>query len=766
MPFLRRFFGCWNIYVSFVKIVKKNIHPILFFLLVLLSSCNTFKFVPKGEYLLDKTKIEFTDTKQLSSADFKNFQRQQPNSTVLGFWKLKLDIYNTAPLDTVTKSQKSQARLAHRMGEPPVVYSEQLTRASVVQLTTAMHNKGYFNATVDTLLQPKNRKMRLTYRITAGEPYRLRHSSCAIDNASLLRAADSRRSLLKQGMLFDADVLDSERKRIASAMRRMGYFYVEKDMMRFVADSAFGTNEVDVELRLQQYIEDLPDSLRSRIFRRYRISDICFHMDYDPKFVPDSMTLNSEQTDGYSFTWVGDRLLRKSALKHNCAITPGEYFNERHVERTYEMLNNLGVIKYVDISFKQNNDSTLECHVVMSRTKLNTVSAEVEGTYSAGDWGVNAGVGYINRNIFHGAEELQLTAKGGYEWRQTGGHAIEAKGTASLAFPIRLKVLLSYQYQTRPDEFTRTVASASLNYTLPNFRRGWTQQFNFFDLSYVYLPWMSDEFRTRFVSNNNPLKYSYESHLIDAIGYSARYSGYRSYQPLRSYSEARFFVETAGNVLYGIESLAVPKPAEGVYKLLGVPFAQYTKIDLAYTFHHVISDKHSMVYHAGLGVAVPYGSSTAVPYEKRYFAGGSSHVRGWTARSLGPGAYRGSGTRIDYDNQTGDIHLDLNLEYRWKVWSIIELAAFTDAGNIWTIYDYSTQPHGAFKFTDFYKQIAWSYGVGVRLDLTFLIFRVDFGVKLYDPTRLYYDQKQWRTVSNGLGWNDDMTFHFAIGYPF
>ena len=142
-------------------------------------------------------------------------------------------------------------------------------------------------------------------------------------------------------------------------------------------------------------------------------------------------------------------------------------------------------------------------------------------------------------------------------------------------------------------------------------------------------------------------------------------------------------------------------------------------------------------------------------------------MRGWTARTLGPGGYKGKGSRIDYDNQAGDIHLDLSLEYRWKVWSIIELAAFTDAGNIWTIRDYETQPHGAFKFDTFYKELAWSYGVGLRLDITFLVFRVDFGVKLYDPSLLYESGGHpWRTVPNGLGWKNDMTFHFAIGYPF
>ena len=118
-----------------------------------------------------------------------------------------------------------------------------------------------------------------------------------------------------------------------------------------------------------------------------------------------------------------------------------------------------------------------------------------------------------------------------------------------------------------------------------------------------------------------------------------------------------------------------------------------------------------------------------------------------------------------YDLQVGDIKLDMNLEYRYKVLSFLELAAFLDAGNIWTIREYESQPDGVFKWDSFYKQIAWSYGVGIRFDLSVFIFRVDFGVKLHDPSRIW-EGKQWRTAANGLGWKNDMTFHFAIGYPF
>ncbi len=277
---------------------------------------------------------------------------------------------------------------------------------------------------------------------------------------------------------------------------------------------------------------------------------------------------------------------------------------------------------------------------------------------------------------------------------------------------------------------------------------------------------MSSEFHDRFISNTNPLKYSYEDHFIEAISYNCRYTGYNRLRPKRSFLTFSGFAETAGNTLYGASNLFLPMPDDGVYKIGKVAFSQFVKLDANLTYNHIISERHRIVYHAAAGVALPYGNSQSIPYEKRYFAGGSNHVRGWTARTLGPGAYRGDGSRIDYDNQAGDIHMDLSVEYRWRVWNFIELAAFTDAGNIWTIREYDSQPHGVFRWNEFYRQIAWSYGAGVRLDLSFLIFRLDLGVKLHDPSRIYYDSKQWRTASNKLNWKDDVAIHFAIGYPF
>ena len=736
---------------------------------LLLTACNTAKFVPKGDYLLNKTHIELEDTREVETSELMSYLKQTNNTEILGFWKLQLHIYNTAPRDTTRKISRWWAGVAHRMGEAPEVYDPALAEASRIELTKAMQSKGYFQCTVDTNIRYRKRnKAEVTYRIRTGEPYRIRRHTYHLPESEDLQAVatDERRSLIRDGDNFDATVLDNERMRITRRMRRMGYYNMRKDYIGYAADSTAGKKQVDLEMRMAKQVSDMSEADRKRLFTRYTIRRVCFHTDYDPDYVPDSANLHSYAEKGYEYTWVGKRLMRPSALRYNCRIRPGDLYNERNVEQTYEMMNQTGILRYVDISFEEAGADSLDCHVVMSRGKLNAVSAELEGTYSNGDWGLAAGLGYTNRNLFKGAEELQVGMNGSYEWRANGGRAIEAKANASLAFTNRLKVAAGYQYQTRPDEFTRTIVNASLGYRLPQLTQGWTHTFNFIDLSYVYLPWMSDEFHDRFITNQNPLKYSYQDHFIEAINYSCHYSGYNRLRPKRSYMTFYGFAETAGNLLHGASKLFLPAPEDGIYKIGNVAFSQYVKLDANFTYNQIITEKHRMVYHAAAGVALPYGNSLSIPYEKRYFAGGSNHVRGWTARTLGPGAYHGDGSRIDYDNQAGDIHLDLSIEYRWRVWNFIELAAFTDAGNIWTIHDYESQPHGVFRWNEFYKQIAWSYGAGLRFDLSFLIFRVDAGVKLYDPTRIYYDSKQWRTASNKLNWKDDVAIHFAIGYPF
>lgn len=740
----------------------------LFWIGIMLSfvGCNTTKFVPQGEYLLNKANIKVEDNKDVAVSSLKNYLQQKQNTEILGFWKLQLGIYNTSPLDTT----KWVSRNARKIGEAPVIYSPELTDRSIAQLHKAMQNKGYFRAQVDTTMRLKDRKIDITYHIQAGKPYTIRRYNVDFQQEELQQVAQNQRTaLIREGMQFDVDMLNQERQRITSAMRRNGCFYFEEDYIRFIADSTRGREQVDLTVCMHDYFYQLTPAQQEQVFRHYKIAHVHFHIDYEIGRAPEGERMRASMKGDYEFTWVGDKLLRENVLIRNCPIQPGDMYNEARVERAYSSLNQLAPIKYVDISFDSISENELDCHIVLSRSKLNTISVEAEGTYSAGDWGVAVGAGYANRNLFKGAEEFTIDGRTSYEWRQNGGRAIEAKASTGLKFPNSLAIDLNYNYQNRPEEYTRSIFGAGLQYQFRQRSLRLQHQFRFVDINYVYLPWISDAFRDQFLQSTNILKYSYESHFIVGWGYSGNYSSFNSRQPFRSYSNINYNVETAGNLMQGLAQICnFPTDEDGKYTLFNTRFAQFAKADVSFTYNQIFNESHRLVYHADFGVAVPYGNSQAVPFEKRYFAGGSNSVRGWTARSLGPGGYRGSGSLIDFNNQSGDIRMNLSMEYRAKVWSIIELAAFLDAGNIWTIFDYETQTHGQFRWKEFYKQIALAYGVGLRLDFSIFVFRIDFGVKLYDPSRLY-DQwagTQWRTVPNGLNWTEDMSFHFAIGYPF
>ena len=768
--------------------MPKYIHVILFLLmgsfLLLLTGCNTCRYVPSDKYLLNKAKIVIDGSKDVAPSDLSGYLRQKHNSEILGFWKLQLQIYNTAPKDTITKSQKRLTRNAHRMGEAPVIYDPIATVASMEHLTRAMNNKGFFDARVDTSIVYKvtqskngkrvNRKVNVTYQITPNAPYLIRDYTNNISNDVVRAVANSRGRKVKDGDRFDLSTLDDERQRIASGMRRRGYYYFDKAMIEYRADSSYSSNEVAMEVKLSDYLDQLPDSVRNMIYSQYNIAKVYFHQDYDPKHIPEDVVVTTDMKDsleGYEFTYVGKRLLRNNVLKKASRIVPGMLFNEAALEETYANLNGLGPVKYIDIAFVPVGDNLLDCHITLSRSKLNNVSAEIEGTYSAGDWGIAAGVGYANKNIFRGAEQLSLNGRASYEWRQAGGRAIEGTAEAGLLFPNSLKVNIAYKYQHRPEEYTRTIANAGLYYTARQHKHShWSHQFNLLDISYVYLPYVSDAFRINFLEQSTVLKYSYENHFIVDWSYHGQYNGFNSLRPYRSYVTFSYTVETAGNLLYGLSTLAKQKKNDvGQYEIFKIPYSQYAKADFNFTFHHILTPKHQIVTHVGAGAAVPYLNSGVVPFEKRFFSGGSSSVRGWQSRALGPGGFSMQGnSSLIYELKAGDIRLDANLEYRYHVLNFLELAAFFDAGNIWTIRDYPEQPGGVFRWNEFYKQIAMAYGIGVRLDFSVLIFRVDFGVKLYDPARINGPRAgtQWRTVGNGLGWDDDMTLHFAIGYPF
>jgi outer membrane protein assembly factor BamA len=248
------------------------------------------------------------------------------------------------------------------------------------------------------------------------------------------------------------------------------------------------------------------------------------------------------------------------------------------------------------------------------------------------------------------------------------------------------------------------------------------------------------------------------------VGYQFVLSNARTNAVISLQYSFRFNLETSGNMLYAASKLLESsKNQEGQYEFLDIAFAQYLKNDMSYTLNWRINQSNNLLFHVESGIALPYLNSNSVPFEKRYFAGGANSVRGWSVRELGPGAYVRNDNKIDYIKQSGDIKLGASIEYRSHLFWKFNAALFVDAGNIWTIKEYEDQPGGQFLFDEFYKQIAVSYGAGLRLDANFLVVRLDMGIKAINPN--YTSGKEKYPILNP-NLKRDLAFHFAVGYPF
>ena len=316
---------------------------------------------------------------------------------------------------------------------------------------------------------------------------------------------------------------------------------------------------------------------------------------------------------------------------------------------------------------------------------------------------------------------------------------------------------MNFSYQIR-DEYTRIIAGAGMRYKLST-KHNLSHQIDVVDFSYVYLPFVSDRFRS--MIDQSLLRYSYENHLIMHSGYSIAFSN-TSLTNAHSGFKAYGAFELGGNLLYGIcKGTGANQSESGAYTIGNIPFAQYAKLDADFSYHQRIDDRNAIVYHVGGGIGIPYCNSTILPFEKRYYGGGANHVRGWSARSLGPGAYNAGG-KTDYMRQSGDINLSANIEYRTHLVWKLELAAFLDFGNIWTLAD-EGQEGGQFRADSFYKQIAMGYGIGLRFNFEYFIIRLDWGLKAFDPAQ--GDGQRWRFTNT---WHilNDTALHFAVGYPF
>lgn len=772
-----------------MKIASKH-YILIIVVLVLLSACSTTKYVPDGSYLLDEVEI-ITDNKELKPSELSLYLRQKPNNKWFNLFKTQLHIYSLSGRDSTKWINKA----LRRVGDAPVIFSDLETRLTQDELKKSINNRGYMSASVDYSTKVKKKKLKLTYHVTSGKPYRVRSISYRIPDKKVKEyiLGDSANTLIREGILFDVNVLDNERQRITRHLTENGYYKFNKEYITYVADTVRNSYLVDLAMHVDMFKAHADATPEPH--KQYYMNNVSFITDYDVMQSSDIGSIEINDSIHYRNhpIYFKDKLnLRPKILSTNSAIGRGGLYNVQDVENTYSNFSRLQYIRYTNIRFyeTQLGDTTkLNTYVMLTKNKPKSISFQLDGTNSAGDLGAAAALSFQHRNLFKGSELFSLRLRGAFEavsglqttYRDDGYTEIGVE--ASLNFPRFIFPFLSsdyrkkirattelniqYNYQFRP-EFTRIVASAGWGY-----RWGLKQQYSqhridLVDINYLYMPWISADFKNKYLQENKEnyiLKYNYEDRLIVRTGYSFTFNSagralVNNTLIGNSYA-VRFNVESAGNLLYAFSSLAkLPKNGNNEYTLLDIPFAQYVKADIDFAGNYVIDSRNSIAFHVAAGIAMPYGNADVIPFEKRYFSGGANSVRGWSVRELGPGKYVGDNNFL---NHSGDIKFDASIEYRTKLFWKFDGALFIDAGNIWTLRDYDDQPGGQFKLDSFYKQIAASYGMGLRLDLDFFVIRFDAGMKAINPI---YESGRNRYPIYHPKLSRDLALHFAVGYPF
>ena len=767
-----------------------------FVTLLFFTGCSSTRHVPDDNYLLDKVNIALNDsTKKINVSELTSYIRQLPNHKMLWSVKLRLGIYNMSGND----STKWWNKWIRKLGEPPVIYDSTLMAASVEQLEKAMVNKGYLyaQAEADTIKNDKKKKIRVNYKVKPGIQYMVNSVDYDFPDSTFrnLVMADSAHFIVRPGIPLDRSLLESQRERIASLLKNDGFYGFSKEFVTFNADTTAGSNLTDLTLKINPPFPQQSGQLQTH--ERYYIKDVRIITDYNPslgesleEIIQKENNIEYKDIEIYSN---GKTYLRPRILYENCFLRPSQAYIQSNVDRTYSSLSRLNILKFINIQFlpagKEDDKNLLDVYILLTPGKSQTVSFELEGTNSEGDLGVAAAVTYIHRNVGKGSETLTAKLRGAYESLSGNLEGLihdrymEYSLDMGVTFPkfkapflkenFKRKVNatselnFSMSYQERP-EYTRIISTAGWSYRWVHRRNNNVFLFTPIDINYVYLPESTLDFINNIAPDNPLLKYSYEDHFIMRMGLTFYHSNKREQRPWDNTFQKNIYTiranfETAGNLLYILNMIFRPRShiSSDPYKLFGIYYSQYFKFNADYALLHIFDFRNSLAFRAGFGLGFPYGNSTILPFEKRFYGGGANGVRGWDVRTLGPGIYPGNNSVSDFINQCGDIRLILSAEMRTKLFWVVELAAFIDAGNIWTIHNYPNQPGGLFKFNEFYKQLAASYGLGLRFDFTYFLLRFDMGMKAHNPAM---NAIKWPLIHPN--WHRDSSFHFSIGYPF
>ncbi len=773
--------------IIFPRIISLILILLPLIAILLLNSCSSTKYVPEGQCLLKNYKVNI-DNKKVDNKELNNYVKPKPNKKVLGL-RFYLSLYNLSG-----RKDNGFNRWLRKIGEEPVFYDSYDTEKNNKQIGLYLKNKGYYNANVGNTVKLRKKKARVIYSVETGRPYIIRGIKYHFEDTTLrsLILADTVNSILHPGLLFDVDLLQKERSRIEIYVKKKGYYNFNKEYVFYQVDSSFNKYQVDLAINIRKFVLRVEDYNLQVPHRKYKISKVFIYPDFDPKqalidFDGYSKEFKRLNYENFEFLYSGELRANPRVITQSIYIIPGELYNLDDVTETYKHLSSLRIFKLVNIKFMESDPQNnvqqdyydLNCQIELTPVTLQSYAVELEGTNSAGNIGVAGNVSYQHRNLFGGAENLFISVKGAIEtlresYEKGYGNMVEVGTEATITLPQFLlpvktenfirkynpqtRLSLAYNYQNRPD-YTRSVAKTTFGYTWKGSPFS-THILNPIDLNLVQLLDTTNNFWQKI--EGTYLQHSYEDRLISTTNYSFIFNN-QDIKKNKDFMYLRMDMETAGFFHSRVTRWVSEPNNEGHYEILGTEFAQYLKSNIDFRYYNVIDDLTSIVYRFFTGVAYPYGNSIAIPFEKQYFSGGANGIRAWQVRNLGPGSFAEEDTLSSYPNKTADIKLEGNIEYRFKLFWILEGALFVDAGNVWSINPKDDREGALFEWNRFYKEIAVGTGFGMRLDFSFFIARFDLGIKARDPALEPGDR--WILMNRRLT-RDDFLINIAIGYPF
>ena len=767
--------------------------------LFLLIGCNVTKNLESKEYLLIKNKIQISD-RSIPAEDIEPYIQQQPNKKSLGLFRTNIAIYN---MGSKGNDSKFKTWLRKNVGTEPVILDTSSVTASLKQMNLYLGNKGFFQSVSTDSIIYKKKKATVIYRIRALKPYKIKKLLYAIPDTQVAAFVymDTSKCLIRRGNNFDSYILDDERTRVTNNLQNHGFFRFSTAFIKYSIDTNLRMHQCEITLEIINQVVpsfDLFTTVRQVPHKRYFINKVYVYPEFDHLInftgIYDTLVKvyqspeKNHPPNTYYFLFKDQFRVKPRTIAQSIFVTPLSHYNLLDVEQSYSQLSSLQVFKYINIQFKEDqhlkgltlhDKDLINCHVELSRAPAQSFSVTTDGTNSGGAFGVQASLGYQNRNIFRGAQIFRINLSGSLQMQASEGttvksffNTIELGANAGLTFP---QFLIPIRPETLPKNFKpKTIISIGYNYQHQlhfdrhisniSFGYSWVQNekikhvLNPVEVSLVKVYPDAYFIDTLNSTQDIRVKNQYTDHMVAGLKYTFTFSN-QKFNKAKDFQYIRANLETGGNLIYGFDKL-LNVQMDSVYYLFGLPYSQYIRPDVDFRYYNILGKDHWMVYRFYGGIGIPYGNSSLLPFEKAFIAGGANGMRGWRMYTLGPGTYKNVYADFNY-NQIGDIQLEANIEYRFPVYQWIRGALFLDAGNIWLLQDSKDLPGGKFTFPEFFSQIALDGGIGIRFDFDFFIFRFDPAIPLRIPS--YPSSDHWYFNKMQI---KDIVWNFGIGYPF